>query len=47
MNLPRVQNPIRLFAVICVAVTSGFVMYMSYQLLNVLRAGLVPPPRWR
>jgi hypothetical protein len=36
MKLPVVHNPIRLFAVICVAVTSGFVMYMSYQLLNVL-----------
>lgn len=31
-----VRNPIRLFAVICVAVTSGFVMVMSYRLLNVL-----------
>jgi hypothetical protein len=31
-----VRNPIRLFAVLCVAVTSGFVMVMSYRLLNVL-----------
>jgi hypothetical protein len=36
MNLPRVQNPIRLFAVLCVAVTSGFVMWMNFRLLNVL-----------
>lgn len=36
MNLPHVQNPIRLFAVVCVAVTSAFVMYMSYQLLQTL-----------
>lgn len=32
----RVSNPIRLFAVICVAVTSTFVMWMSFRLLNVL-----------
>jgi hypothetical protein len=30
------RNPIRMFAVLCVAVTSGFVMVMSYRLLNVL-----------
>lgn len=31
-----IHNPIRLFAVLCVAVTSAFVMVMSYQLLQVL-----------
>jgi hypothetical protein len=31
-----INNPIRLFAVICVAVTSVFVMYMSYALLQTL-----------
>lgn len=36
MRWPRIQNPIRGFAVLCVAVTSGFVMVMSYRLLNVL-----------
>ena len=37
IKLPvSVHNPIRLFAVICVAVTSAFVMYMSYQLLQTL-----------
>lgn len=36
MSLPPVKNPIRMFAVLCVAVTSGFVMAMSYRLLNVL-----------
>jgi hypothetical protein len=32
----KVQNPIRLFAVLCVAVTSGFVMVMSYRLIQTL-----------
>jgi hypothetical protein len=32
----KIANPIRLFAVICVAVTSGFIMVMSYRLLAVL-----------
>lgn len=32
----KVANPIRLFAVLCVAVTSLFVMWMSFRLLNVL-----------
>lgn len=32
----KIANPIRGFAVLCVAVTSGFVMVMSYRLLNVL-----------
>lgn len=36
MTLPAIHNPIRAFAVLCVAVTSLFVMYMSYRLLNVL-----------
>lgn len=36
VKLPSVQNPIRAFAVLCVAVTSGFVMYMSYRLLQTL-----------
>jgi hypothetical protein len=36
VSLFVVRNPIRLFAVICVAVTSAFVMVMSYRLLNVL-----------
>lgn len=36
MKLPAVHNPIRAFAVLCVAVTSAFVMYMSFRLLNVL-----------
>lgn len=36
MILPKIANPIRAFAVACVAVTSVFVMYMSYQLLQTL-----------
>jgi hypothetical protein len=36
MNLPAIKNPIRLFAVLCVAVTSGFVMVMSYRLIDIL-----------
>ena len=36
MRLPSVKNPITLFAVICVAVTSAFVMYMNYELLQTL-----------
>jgi hypothetical protein len=36
VKAPLIRNPIRGFAVLCVAVTSGFVMYMSYQLLQTL-----------
>lgn len=36
MKLANVKNPIRLFAVICVAVTSAYVMAMSYKLLQTL-----------
>jgi hypothetical protein len=36
MSLPVVRNPIRAFAVVCVAVTSVFVMVMSFRLLNTL-----------
>jgi hypothetical protein len=32
----KIANPIRLFAVFCVAVTSGFVMWMSYRLIDIL-----------
>src|SRR5882757_2317063 len=32
----KIANPIRGFAVLCVAVTSAFVMYMSYHLLQIL-----------
>jgi hypothetical protein len=32
----KIANPIRAFAVVCVAVTSAFVMLMSFRLLNVL-----------
>lgn len=32
----KIQNPIRMFAVLCVAVTSAFVMWMSYTLINIL-----------
>lgn len=31
-----IKNPIRLFAVVCVAVTSVFVMRMSYDLIQIL-----------
>jgi hypothetical protein len=41
MKLPAVHNPIRVFAVICVAVTSAFVMYMSYLLIQILSS-----PEW-
>jgi hypothetical protein len=41
MKLPSVHNPIRVFAVICVAVTSAFVMYMSYLLIQILSS-----PEW-
>lgn len=36
MSTPFIRNPIRGFAVLCVAVTSAFIMWMSYQLLHVL-----------
>ena len=36
MNLPHIQNPIRLFAVLCVAITSGFIMYMAQWVVGVL-----------
>jgi hypothetical protein len=32
----KIVNPIRLFAVICVAITSVYVMYMSYTLIQIL-----------
>jgi hypothetical protein len=41
MKLPVIRNPIRLFAVLCVAVTSGFVMWMSYKLVLILSS-----PEW-
>lgn len=41
MKLPVVHNPIRVFAVICVAVTTAFVMYMSYLLIQILSS-----PEW-
>jgi hypothetical protein len=34
--MPVVRNPIRAFAVVCVAVTSVFVMVMSFRLLKTL-----------
>ena len=36
MNFPRVTNPIRLFAVVCVAITSGFVMWLASWVIGVL-----------
>lgn len=36
MSMPVVRNPIRAFAVVCVAVTSVFVMVMSFRLLKTL-----------
>jgi hypothetical protein len=36
MKLFHVANPIRMFAVLCVAVTSAFVMYMSYKVVQTL-----------
>lgn len=36
MKLPHIQNPIRGVAVICVAVTSAYVMWMGYRLNEVL-----------
>ena len=36
MKLPKLSDPIRVFAVICVAVTSAFVMVMSYRLIQTL-----------
>ena len=36
MTLPRVTNPIRLFAVLCVAITSGFVMWLASWVIGVL-----------
>ena len=41
MRLPHIHNPIRVFAVICVAVTSAFVMYMSFLLVQILSS-----PEW-
>jgi hypothetical protein len=41
MKSPLLRNPIRLFAVVCVAATSVFVMLMSSRLVNIL-AG----PEW-
>lgn len=38
MNLPRIQNPIRGFAVIVVAVISAYIMYMGYRLVDILSA---------
>src|SRR4051812_7165765 len=36
MRWPHITNPIRWVAVICVAVTSAYVMFMSHQLLQTL-----------
>lgn len=36
MKLANIKNPIRWVAVICVAITSVFIMYMSYTLITVL-----------
>jgi hypothetical protein len=41
VKLPAVHNPIRVFAVVCVAVTSAFVMYMSHLLIQILSS-----PEW-
>jgi hypothetical protein len=41
MNLPRINNPIRWVAVICVAVTSIYVMVMSKKLIEILSG-----PEW-
>jgi hypothetical protein len=35
-KLPHIVNPIRGFAVLCVAVTSGYVMWMGWRLSNIL-----------
>jgi hypothetical protein len=36
MKVFPIRNPIRMFAVLCVAVTTVFVMFMSYHLLQTL-----------
>jgi hypothetical protein len=41
VKLPAVHNPIRVFAVVCVAVTTAFVMYMSHLLIQILSS-----PEW-
>jgi hypothetical protein len=41
MKFPIIRNPIRMFAVLCVAVTSIFVMWMSYKLVLILSS-----PEW-
>jgi hypothetical protein len=41
VKLPTIHNPIRGFAVLCVAVTSAFVMFMSYRLIQILSG-----PEW-
>lgn len=37
----KIVNPIRAFAVVCVAVTSGYVMWMGWRLSNILSS-----PEW-
>lgn len=41
MKLPAIHNPVRGFAVLCVAVTSAYVMWMGWRLSNILSS-----PEW-
>ncbi len=38
MKLPSIQNPIRGFAVLVVAVISGYIMWMGWRLVEILSA---------
>jgi hypothetical protein len=40
VKLPVIKNPIRGFAVLCVAITSGYVMWMGYRINEVLAGPL-------
>jgi hypothetical protein len=41
MKLPAVHNPIRAFAVLCVAVIAAYIMWMGWRLSNILSS-----PEW-
>lgn len=41
MKLPVIHNPIRWFAVICVAVIAAYIMWMGWRLSNILSS-----PEW-
>lgn len=38
VRLPHIANPIRAFAVLCVAVTSAYVMFIGWTLITILRS---------